>query len=140
MEVFILKENLCKNCKKKIPKKNIFCDNFCQGEFYYKEYISKWKNGIVSGTSGKQYKDISNHIRRYLFEKYDNKCSKCGWGEENVYTGKIPLEIHHIDGNCCNNREENLDLLCPNSHSLTENYGSRNKGNSKRYKKQQNKN
>lgn len=63
MEVFILKENLCKNCKKKIPKKNVFCDNFCQGEFYYKEYISKWKNGIVSGTSGKQYKDISNHYK-----------------------------------------------------------------------------
>ena len=31
-----------------------------------------------------------------------------------------PLEpyedVHHIDGNCTNNKEENLQLLCPNCH------------------------
>lgn len=46
----------------------------------------------------------------------------------------MPLEVHHIDGNCTNNKEENLQLLCPNCHSLTPNSGSLNKGNSKRYK------
>ena len=35
--------------------------------------------------------------------------------------------VHHIDGNSLNNIESNLQLLCPNSHSLTENFGSRNK-------------
>ena len=37
---------------------------------------------------------------------------------------RIPLEIHHIDGDCTNNKMENLQLLCPNCHSLTSNFGS----------------
>ena len=72
---------------------------------------------------------VSSHIRRYLFEKNNYKCEKCGWSERNQYTGKIPLTIHHIDGNHRNQNEANLQLLCPNCHSLTECYGSRNKGN-----------
>lgn len=67
-------------------------------------------------------------------EKYDNKCEICGWGETNPTTGKIPLQVHHINGDCTDNREENLQLLCPNHHSLTETFGSLNNGNSKRYK------
>ena len=43
--------------------------------------------------------------------------------------------VNHKDGNKANNKEDNLDLLCPNCHSLTKNYGSLNKGNSTRYKK-----
>lgn len=66
----------------------------------------------------------SNIIRRYMLEKY--KCSKCGWGEVNPYTNLVPLQIHHVDGNSTNNKEENLEVLCPNCHSLTENFGSRN--------------
>ena len=45
----------------------------------------------------------------------------------NEYTYLVPLQIHHIDGDCLNNIEDNLELLCPNCHSLTENYGNRNK-------------
>ena len=60
-------------------------------------------------------------------EQYECKCQKCGWGEKNPYTQTIGLEIHHIDGNCTNNRKDNLELLCPNCHSLTDNYGSLNK-------------
>ena len=32
--------------------------------------------------------------------------------------------MHHIDGDCTNNKMENLQLLCPNCHSLTSNFGS----------------
>lgn len=52
----------------------------------------------------------------------------CGWGEMNKTTGKIPLEVDHIDGNFRNNQIDNLRLLCPNCHSLTSNYKSLNKG------------
>ena len=72
-------------------------------------------------------------IRQYLIDKY-NGCQICGWNEINPTTGKTPLEVHHIDGDCTNNAEENLQLLCPNCHSLTPNSGALNKGNSKRYK------
>ena len=46
----------------------------------------------------------------YLLKKYNNKCGRCGWGEKNVYTQSIPLEVEHIDGNYMNNKEENLIL------------------------------
>ncbi len=41
--------------------------------------------------------------------------------------GLIPLELHHVDGNTKNNRLENLTLLCPNCHALTNNYRGKNK-------------
>ena len=50
----------------------------------------------------------------------DEMCESCGlttW--LNV---KCPLELHHVDGNPRNNNLENLQLLCPNCHALSENY------------------
>ena len=110
----------CKNCNKEIRNINKYCSNKCQKEYEYKEYISRWKKGEENGLKGEY--QISNYIKVYLFKKYDNKCSKCGWGEINFYTQKIPLEVDHIDGNFQNNNEKNLILLCPNCHSLTATY------------------
>ncbi len=72
---------------------------------------------------------VSKHVKRYIFNKYDSKCDNCGWGERNPHTKNIPLEIDHIDGNYENTKEENLILLCPNCHSLTKTYKGGNKGN-----------
>lgn len=114
--------NICLNCGKQLDKryKQKFCSNQCQSDYRYKTYIESWKNGNKDGMTGKY--GLSQHIKRYLFEKYKNKCQICGWGETNKKTGKIPLEVHHIDGDYTNNKEENLQLLCPNCHSLTETY------------------
>ena len=58
--------------------------------------------------------------RNALAYKRGWKCEKCGLSE---WLGKpITLEAHHIDGNRINNTEENLQLLCPNCHSQTDNY------------------
>ena len=70
---------------------------------------------------------ISNYIRDYLLKKSNNKCEICGWGKKNIYTNTIPLEIHHIDGDYTNNNENNLQVLCPNCHALTETHKSHNK-------------
>ena len=78
---------------------------------------------------------ISSHIKRYLYEKYNSKCSQCGWSDVNLYTGNIPLEVHHKDGNHTNNSEDNLELLCPNCHSLTATYKAANKGNGRKDRK-----
>lgn len=67
-----------------------------------------------------------------MFEKYNNQCARCGWGEINPFTGTLPLEVEHIDGDATNNKEKNLTLLCPNCHSLTKTYRGANKGNGKR--------
>lgn len=96
------------------------------GETKYRNYIARWKQGLENGMRGKTA--TSAHIRRYLFEKYTSMCSKCQWGETNPYTKKVPLEINHIDGDFTNNNEENLELLCPNCHSLTKHFRSCNKG------------
>lgn len=31
---------------------------------------------------------------------------------------KLPLELHHINGNHYDNRLENLQILCPNCHAI----------------------
>lgn len=98
------------------------------------EYIKKWQNGEETGVSGKY--GISHYIRSYLFKKYNNKCQKCGWGEINPISGKIPLQIHHIDGNCLNNSEYNLELLCPNCHSLTDTFGNLNENSKRVFRRQ----
>ena len=110
----------CLNCNEQIDKRKKFCNNTCQKEYEYKKYIDEWKKDKKDGMRGEY--QISLYIKTYLFKKYDNKCARCGWGERNSYTTKIPLEIEHIDGNYKNNKEENLILLCPNCHSLTSTY------------------
>ena len=110
----------CLNCDKEIPNRNKYCCLECQKEYEYKLYITDWRNGIKNGMRG-QYQ-LSMYIKTYLLKKYNYRCSKCGWGEVNPYTQKIPLEIEHIDGNYENNSEEKLTVLCPNCHSLTSTY------------------
>jgi len=120
----------CYNCSKEIQKRNKYCSIKCQKEYEYNVYIDKWKNGQESGNRGDY--QISMHIKRYLYNKYKNKCARCGWGEVNKYTGNIPLEVEHIDGNYENNKEENLILLCPNCHSLTSTYKGANLNNGRK--------
>lgn len=118
----------CLNCGEKIKYNAKYCSHKCQLEYQQKQWEEKWFSGEVTGGLNSAWKSTSKRIRTYLFRKYDNKCAKCGWGEMNPFTGNIPLEVEHIDGNANNNRPENLILLCPNCHSLTSTYRGANKG------------
>jgi hypothetical protein len=65
----------------------------------------------------------------------ENKCSRCDIQE---WLGeKISLELDHIDGDNWNNKRENIRLLCPNCHAITDNYKGKNikKKNNKEPKK-----
>ena len=117
---------LCLNCNKQLSTKRKYCNNQCQTDYQYKQYIIRWKAGEESGMRGKY--QMSNHIRRYFVEKYNNQCQICSWGEINIYTKRVPLELEHIDGDYTNNLEKNLQLICPNCHSLTATYKGANKG------------
>lgn len=55
----------------------------------------------------------------------DRQCECCKNTTWN--NNEIPLEIHHKDGNHLNNSLDNLQLLCPNCHALTDNYKGRNR-------------
>ena len=124
-ETFNKKECKCLNCNADLIYGKKYCSIDCQNQYTYKTYINEWQQGLVNGCKGKD--DVSVHIRKYLFNKYNISCQNCGWSEINIHTGLVPLQIHHIDGDCLNNSEQNLELLCPNCHSLTENFGSRNR-------------
>ena len=114
----------------------MYCSNQCQMDQQYISFIEKWKQGLVGGGRGINAKNISGHVRRYLFEKYRmNGCMLCGWKERNVVTGEIPLEIDHIDGNSENSTEVNLRLICPNCHSLTDNFRNLNKGRGREWRR-----
>lgn len=60
-------------------------------------------------------------LRERLLKYRDSrKCDNCG---HSIWLGNpIPLEVHHINGNNLDNRLENLQVLCPNCHALTENF------------------
>ena len=61
---------------------------------------------------------IKEGVKQYI-------CECCGLSSWlNV---EIPLELHHINGNNTDNRLENLQLLCPNCHALTDSYRGKNK-------------
>lgn len=65
-------------------------------------------------------------LRRYIIKNnlIPYKCAICGCTE---WQGKtLSLELDHINGVNNDNRLENLRFLCPNCHSQTSTYGSRN--------------
>lgn len=63
-------------------------------------------------------------IAKPLIYLRGHKCEKCGLSE---WLGQpITLEVHHIDGDHYNNELDNLQLLCPNCHSFTDNWRGKN--------------
>jgi hypothetical protein len=129
-------ERKCLSCSFTLDSKRIYCDRCRPAIISAKSkehwdslrasFIIQWKKGEVDGSKGEG--QVSSHIRKYLFEKYQSKCSECGWARINPATNKIPLEIDHIDGDWNNHKEENLRLLCPSCHSITPTFRSLNNG------------
>lgn len=118
-------ERFCLYCGKKgIGDVSLFCSAKCHSMFVMYEKI--WRNEASFVT-----------VKRYLLHINGNICSECGITSWN---GKdIVMELEHINGNSSDNSLENVCLLCPNCHSQTPTYKSRNKGNGraerrKRYK------
>jgi len=89
-----------------------------------------WKKGCYSNsTFGKPKKQLVwseiksvNWKRQAVFEAKGRKCEKCGWSKTNPNSGKIPVEINHKNGNNKDWSPENVEILCPNCHSLTPKY------------------
>jgi len=109
------KFNNCTNCKEQIDGNKKYCNNKCQQEFQRKEIFDKIEKGEYTTEHTKIYKT-------YLISIHGEKCMECGWKEVNKYSGKIPLELHHVDCNPDNNKVDNLQILCPNHHALTKSW------------------
>lgn len=113
----------CLNCGCILKnRKNKFCSHTCH--FDYKQ------TQIFNAIERNEYTDDTQnrYHKKYLIHKHGEKCMKCGWDERNMTSGKVPIELEHIDGNSENNNLNNLILLCPNCHSLTPTYRALNVG------------
>ena len=63
----------------------------CQHESQNKSNINKWLSGELSAINIAE--GIKPWVKRYLIDKYGNKCSKCGWCEVNPTTNKVPIQV-----------------------------------------------
>lgn len=132
---------ICENCGKEYYKykghRGRFCSHECCIEFNKKELIKRWENGEYDGDN--RYR-LSPTIKEYIMGIRGNVCEVCKQSYINPYTKLSILQIHHIDGDASNNHPENLQVLCPNCHAMTENFGSRNKFSARGYRKEEYKN
>lgn len=90
-----------------------------------KKFPEKWKHSTEYLKNGIAVH--SNTLKEKLFRDgiKERKCEICGikkWNKVNT-----PLELHHINGDRYNNEISNLQILCPNCHAQTSNFGKKNK-------------
>tara|TARA_R110000765_G_scaffold104474_1_gene194279 strand:- start:47 stop:649 length:603 start_codon:yes stop_codon:yes gene_type:complete len=104
-----------------------YCSNRCQRDYEWKERVLIIESHGVEVISN--YEPTQREIlKKYLIWKHVEECMKCGWSEINEWTGRIPIQLDHIDGDPHNQSLDNVQLLCASCHSLTEFFGSRGKG------------
>lgn len=121
----------CNNCGALLENRNsIYCDMSCNLEFNFNKKLSRYFMCNVHPVT-------NNAIKPLIIFALGYECQECGiskWNDKD-----ITLDLEHIDGNSMNNSFMNLTLLCPNCHSQTPTYKSKNVGNGrhsrrKRYK------
>lgn len=110
-------------------------------ESYLKKFGVDYKgNPNHKGERTNRYRKAENYLGRsthitsaklkiklFRDKLKEERCESCKLTE---WMGqKIPLELHHVDGDRFNNELVNLQVLCQNCHALTDNYSGRNKGN-----------
>jgi len=133
---------ICCCCKQAFESKkhrqNKYCSLKCSAKHRTETNNLKLIKQIENGGQNLSKSIESNNamFRKYLILKNGPKCMQCDWTEINPFTQKVPIELEHKDGNCINNKLDNLILLCPNCHSLTAHYKGANKtkNGSPRYK------
>lgn len=121
---------LCVNCGKE-TRNNKFCSNKCQHKFQQQMKLENFMEGRYVGEL-LQFR-ANEWTRVALVNLYGNECCICGIREWN---GKpLLLEVNHKDGDARNNHPKNLEMICPNCHSQTDNFRARNKNSSRVYRK-----
>lgn len=121
-------EQLCQ-CGRKFTalgnRTRTWCSQSCNALARSNALQSLWLKGEYPGGS---WRGVADFVRRWLVDNFGEKCVQCGWAEVNPKSGRIPLNVDHINGDPEDHRPGNLRFLCPNCHSLTSNFGALNRG------------
>ena len=89
----------------------------------FKPFVEKpLQEILVSGSTYQSYKLKNRLLKEGIKQHVCEHCGRSVWCDK-----KIPLELHHINGDNRDNRLDNLLILCPNCHALTETYRGKNK-------------
>lgn len=157
---YLLNPKVCVNCNSIIPYKDVikqnrrkFCSKSCSvtcsnknRKIYYKcRYCNKQVNNKFCNTTCAKLYDTKNRLennikvgsaalKTYLIATRGYICENCGikdWQNKSII-----LELEHKDGNSDNNTLKNTCLLCPNCHSQTPTYKSKNLGNGRHYRRE----
>jgi 5-methylcytosine-specific restriction endonuclease McrA len=106
----------CRTFKKEADRYGLYKPSQSKGKKYELDDILNGKHP--------QY-PTSKLSKRLVSEGYkEYKCELCGIVEWNG--NSISLELNHIDGDSSNHSLDNLELICPNCHSQTDTYRSKN--------------
>jgi hypothetical protein len=124
-------EKICLSCKTTYFPKNLHTSKFCSKncESKNKKYIRI--NKLISGKFSNETFNTQT-VKKALLEVRGEICEGCKlklWRDK-----PIKLTLHHKDGDAYNNNIDNLQILCWNCHSLTENYGRKNKQSTRMYR------
>lgn len=95
-------------CKGKNKVNGLYPDHM---GFQKKEKNPSWKGGI---TIHRRPPGFDNKKKEYINKKYNYTCQDCNKHQDKL---KHKLEIHHIDHDRFNNKEENLIPLCKVCHA-----------------------
>lgn len=129
----------CKYCGKQLDNsRKTFCNNSCAASYnniHRGEHSETTRIKIAKSLRTNKTKETfvkskrikGNSLKEKLYRNglKERKCEICGLTEWN---GKeIILQLHHINGDNKDNRLENLQILCPNCHSQTDNFCNKNR-------------
>lgn len=112
--------------KRIIKEYKLDTSKFEENRKLYKQQMAKMSLCSEYNIESKLHRNTktnSHKLRNKLIEfgYKESKCELCGISE---WLGKpVKLQLHHIDGNHDNNELSNLQILCPNCHSMTDNFG-----------------
>ena len=120
------KTQRCRRCEVLVSRGSVHCSP-CFQLIRKEKRIQDWLRGVWNGADESNEYALSRSIRNYLLAQANFECSRCGFGERHP-DGSCILQINHIDGHANNHAPENLEVLCPNCHALTETHGGRNRG------------
>jgi len=115
--------NCANGCGRRcVNKKRKYCSFKCQHDHDFSLRARLIESGLYPASQNLKF------LKKYLVKRDGEQCSKCGWAERHPRTGKVPIELEHIDGDSSNNTLANITLLCPNCHALTPYFRGLNRG------------